>query len=211
MLTGLTPAQILVVLVAIILAMAIHEAMHGYAAHLLGDTTAKDAGRLTLNPLKHMDLVTTILLPIVMILTTGRPIFAAKPVPFNPNRVRFGDYGAALVALAGPVTNLILAALSALVLRLFGGGMTMGVATAILDFLAVNVAFFVFNMIPLPPLDGSRVLYAFAPDGVRRLMEQIEALGFFTLLFFFIILIQFPSVGNGLTVLENRVIQFLIG
>ena len=211
MLTGLTLAQLLIVLVAIILAMAIHEAMHGYVAHMLGDTTAKDAGRLTLNPLKHIDLLTTILLPIVMILTTGRPIFAAKPVPFNPNRVKFGDYGAALVALAGPFTNLVLAALSALALRLFGSGMTMGIANSILAFLEVNVAFFVFNMIPLPPLDGSRVLYAFAPEGLRRVMEQIEALGFFTLLIFFVILIQFQSVGNAITVLENRVTQFLIG
>ena len=99
--------------------MAVHEAMHGFVAHWLGDDTAAQAGRLTLNPLKHIDIVTTILLPVVLILTTGTPFFAAKPVPFNPIRVKWGEYGAALVGVAGPLTNFVLAAAVSVIARIF--------------------------------------------------------------------------------------------
>lgn len=209
MFTGLSPLQIVTILISIILSMAIHEAIHGYVAHALGDTTARDMGRLTLNPLKHVDLFTTILLPIVLISFGAFPIFAAKPVPFDPYRVKFGEYGAALVGIAGPLTNFVLAGVAAIVLRLFGASMSIGVAQIILLFLEVNVAFFVFNMIPFPPLDGSRLLYAFAPEWLQRIMLQIESFGFMAILFFMLIFIQYA--GNGLTTIETQVVRFLVG
>ena len=102
--------NILIVLVVILLSMTLHEAMHAFMGYFLGDDTAKAQGRLTLNPLKHIDPFMTILLPILLALTPGAPIFGgAKPVPFNPNRVRYGEWGAALVAVIGPLTNFLFA------------------------------------------------------------------------------------------------------
>src|SRR5882724_9937047 len=117
MFLGLSTLELGLFLGALLLAMATHEAMHAFVAHWLGDDTAERAGRLTLNPLKHVDLLTTVLLPLLLILVHLPPIFIARPVPFNPDRVRFGDFGAALVAIAGPFTNLALAAIAAIFLR----------------------------------------------------------------------------------------------
>ena len=174
---------IAIVLGVILVSMTLHEAMHAYMSYFLGDDTAKAQGRLTLNPIKHIDPFLTILLPILLAITPGAPIFGgAKPVPFNPHRVRYGDWGAALVAVAGPLTNLLIAFMA------FGVGVLTGVVTSegvvvglpgtiIMTAVQVNLGFFVFNMLPLPPLDGSRVLYALAPEAVRRVMEQIERFG----------------------------------
>lgn len=164
------------VLVAVLLSMTLHEAMHAYAGYALGDDTARLEGRLTLNPISHIDPFATILLPLMLAAIGAPPFGAAKPVPFNPNNVRFGEFGAAMVGLAGPFTNLLLALVSFLIFTLGGlGNTTAGFFLEV--FTLVNLAFFVFNMIPLPPLDGSRALYAVAPDGVRRVMEQMEQFG----------------------------------
>lgn len=180
----------------ILVSMTLHEAMHGFIAYWLGDDTAKLQGRLTLNPLKHIDPFLTILLPLVLAIAGG-PIFGgAKPVPFNPNRVRYNEWGAALVALAGPLTNFVLAFV------FFGIGTVLGFPMANLSYssplemalmygVIVNLGFFVFNMIPIPPLDGSRILYALAPDFVRRGMEYIEQYG---LIFVFILVIFASSL-----------------
>jgi Zn-dependent protease len=171
--------------------MTLHEAMHGYVAYFLGDDTAKREGRLTLNPIKHIDPFLTLLLPVFLALV-GAPIFGgAKPVPFNPNRVKYDEWGAALVAIAGPLTNLIIAFV------LFGiyalaGAPTSGLAALILTTgVLVNLGFFVFNIIPIPPLDGSRVLYALAPEFARRGMEAIERYG---IIFIFLIVMLASSV-----------------
>lgn len=173
---------ITVVLGVILVSMTLHEAMHGFMAYYLGDDTAKLQGRLTLNPIKHIDPFMTILLPILLAISGG-PIFGgAKPVPFNPARVKYDEFGAALVALAGPLTNLVLAFIG------YGALVLLGVADSTLSsvsiaglvayiFVTVNLGFFAFNMLPIPPLDGSRVLYALAPDFVRRGMEVIENYG----------------------------------
>ncbi len=177
----------------ILVSMSLHEMMHGFAAHKLGDTTAQEAGRLTLNPLKHIDLVTTVLLPMFLIALGLPPFFAAKPVPFNPYRVKWGEYGAALVGLAGPFTNLLLAMAAAAGIRISGLATGTETYTVMSTFVQVNIAFFVFNMIPFPPLDGSRLLYALAPEPVQRFMYRIETMGFTAILIFMFLFFPFLS------------------
>ncbi|QWQ32412.1 site-2 protease family protein [Candidatus Minimicrobia naudis] len=189
--------EIIIVLDVILLSMTIHEAMHAFMGYVLGDNTAKEEGRLTLNPIRHIDPVMTILLPLIMVILHAPVFGGAKPVPFNPNRVRFDDWGAALVALSGPITNLVIAFIA------FGVGVFSGVINnagtvqptifglIISTAVSVNLGFFVFNMLPIPPLDGSRVLYAVAPDGVRGVMQKIEQNG---VLLVMIIVVLFSDV-----------------
>ncbi len=209
MLANLSLTELVVVLVSILISMAVHEAMHGYVAHWLGDSTAADMGRLTLNPLKHIDVMTTVLLPMFLILLGLPPFFAAKPVPFNPNRVKYDEFGAALVGIAGPVTNLLLAVAGALVFRSLGPDASQGVLNALTLFILVNLGFFVFNMIPFPPLDGSRLLYALAPEGLQRVMQQIEAMGFMAILVF--MLLAFQVIAPVVIHIETSLFQLLTG
>ena len=190
---------VIIVIFVILLSMTLHEAMHAFMGYWLGDDTAKLQGRLTLNPIKHIDPFLTLLLPIMLALI-GAPIFGgAKPVPFNPDRVRYNEWGAALVALAGPFTNFIIAFLAYGVAVLIGQPIDFTATPQDLTGLIlyttvfVNLGFFVFNMLPIPPLDGSRVLYALAPEFVRRIMETIERFG---LIFIFaLILIANDKIG----------------
>ena len=173
---------VIITLLVILVSMTIHEAMHAFMGYFLGDQTAKAEGRLTLNPIRHIDPFLTILLPLTL-LVLGAPVFGgAKPVPFNPHKVRFGEWGVALVAIVGPLTNLLLA------FTFFGIGVSLGfvdkfgfspslIGVTLQAFVFVNLGFFAFNMIPIPPLDGSRVLYALAPDFVRNFMRQVEQYG----------------------------------
>jgi len=172
---------------SILVSMTLHEAMHAFVGYWLGDDTAKVQGRLTLNPLAHIDPITTILMPLLLVMLGAPPFGAAKPVPFNPYRIKWGEYGAALVGLAGPLTNLLLALLSGGIIRIFGADMPQIVLYIMATFTLVNASFFIFNMIPFPPLDGSRILYAIAPDPVRSVMERIEGMGFAAIIFFFVI------------------------
>lgn len=206
MLANLSGADLVIVLASIIIALSIHEAMHAYVAHWLGDTTAHDMGRLTLNPLKHIDALTTVLLPMALLLSGLPPFFIAKPVPFNPDRVRYDEFGAALVGVAGPLTNFVLAALAALLFRLDPMG---GFHNVLAIFVMVNIGFFIFNMIPFPPLDGSRLLFAFAPEGLQRLMIQIESFGFFGIIIFMLIVFQF--IAGPIINIENGILNFLLG
>jgi Zn-dependent protease len=198
-----------IVLVCILVSMTLHEAMHAYVGYWLGDDTAKHHGRLTFNPIAHIDPFTTVLLPLVLFASGLPPFGAAKPVPFNPNRVKFEEYGAALVGIAGPLTNLLLAIFAAGIYRIFGAGLPDLASDILSFFVVVNLSFFIFNMIPFPPLDGSRLLYAFAPDSVRRFMEQIEAMGFAAILMFFALFYLFLS-GPFIRVLDWA-IGFLLG
>jgi Zn-dependent protease len=209
MLSDVTPLNLVLILVSIVIALSIHEAMHGYVAHWLGDSTAHDAGRLTLNPLKHIDLFTTVLLPMVLILAHVPPIFAAKPVPFNPERLKYDEFGAALVGVAGPLTNLTLAAAAAIIFRTTGVIPGSFFYNALLVFTEVNIGFFIFNMIPFPPLDGSRLLYAVAPEPLQEVMQQIEAAGFLPTLVFIFFIFQF--VSGPIVNIENSLLTFLLG
>lgn len=179
MLGELSFATLLIVFVTLVIAITLHEAMHAFASHWLGDDTAERQGRISLNPLRHVDPVGTILMPLITLIVFRVPLLAAKPVPFNPNRVRFGEYGAALVGVAGPLTNVLLALVGAGILHLIGGALSSGVVQAMLIFVQINIGLFVFNMIPIPPLDGSRLLYAFAPESVQEFMAQLEQIGIF--------------------------------
>lgn len=193
----------------VLIAMSLHEMMHGFTAHWLGDSTAHDEGRLTLNPLKHIDLITTVLLPVILIALQLPPFFAAKPVPFNPFRVKYGEFGAALVGLAGPLTNLALAILMAAGIRL--GGLAVGTEAfqVFSMFVQVNIAFFVFNMIPFPPLDGSRLLYAVAPEPLQKVMYRIEGMGFTAILLFMFLL--FPFLSPLVISINDMLLRLLLG
>jgi Zn-dependent protease len=191
-------------LFGLVLGLALHEFAHALVGHHLGDTTAKDQGRLTLNPFAHISVVTTLLLPLFLYLA-HLPVFAAaKPVPFNPWALRGGRWGAAAVAAAGPLTNLFIALVFSVWLHLVAGNSP--VAFVFLGvIIRVNVGLFLFNLIPLPPLDGSRVLYAIATDGIREVMDRIEQ-GGMIVIFLMVLLLSYTPLGqllyqgiNGLT------------
>ena len=173
--------NVIAVLVIIFISMTLHELMHGIVAYRLGDDTARLMGRLTLNPFRHIDPIMTIALPVMIIFTnalTGAamPVFGgAKPVPFNPENLKYGEWGIAMVAASGPLVNLLLAFISYAIVAYVGDGSMIGklLATSV----AVNLGFFAFNIIPIPPLDGSRVFYAVAPDFIRRFFEVAEQYG----------------------------------
>jgi Zn-dependent protease len=192
----LSVSNLIVIIASILVSLTLHEAMHAYTAHALGDTTAKDEGRLTLNPLQHIDLLMTVALPVILIVLGLPPILIAKPVPFDPRSVHFGEYGSALVALAGPFTNLALAVVASLLIRVVG--FDSSISSILVIFMQINIAFFVFNMIPFPPLDGSRLLYAVAPEPLQRIMHQIEAAGLAITILLFLVLAPFimPFVSN---------------
>jgi Zn-dependent protease len=197
-------AYIGLVIGIVLVSMTLHEAMHAYASNWLGDTTAKEQGRLTLNPIAHIDPFLTLLLP-VMLAILGLPIFGgAKPVPFNPLRVRYGEFGAALVGIAGPLTNFVLAFLLFAIFALSGqpGGF---VGTALIVGVSVNLGFFVFNMLPIPPLDGSRLLYALAPDEVRGVMQKIEQQGI--ILVFALILLFSSQIGQFILAARDIIVK----
>lgn len=208
MFSDISTTDLLIVFVSILVSMSIHEAMHAFVSHWLGDTTAKEHGRLTLNPLKHIDVVTTVLLPVGLLAVGLPPIFIAKPVPFNPDRVKYEEYGAALIGVAGPLTNLVLAVLVAGVIRLFGVAVGTEAFNIFSLFIQVNLSFFVFNMIPFPPLDGSRLLYAFAPEPLQKIMYQIESGGLMSILLFMFLLV--PLLGPTISNIISSMYLFLL-
>ena len=188
---------ILTVLGVIFVSMTLHEFMHGYIAYTLGDHTAKYEGRLSLNPIRHIDPFLTILLPLVLAIA-GMPVFGgAKPVQVNPYALKYGDWGMALVAISGPLTNLLLAFVSFGAYLAADGASLDVIAGIMMTSLYVNLGFFLFNIIPLPPLDGSRVIYAIMPDSLQSVFEQIERYGLF--LVFAVVMLGGPLISLYMT------------
>lgn len=169
--------QVLFLYIIIVISAVVHECAHGATAYYLGDSTAKDAGRLTLNPLVHMDLFGTVILPVFLLLTGGIFIGYAKPVPYNPDNLRDKKYGSLKVALAGPASNLFIALVFGLFLRFFSrliltnGAIPPIFLSLITTIVIINIALALFNMIPFPPLDGSKVLYDLSPKLGIRIMN----------------------------------------
>ncbi|MFO0862891.1 MAG: site-2 protease family protein [Candidatus Saccharibacteria bacterium] len=195
-------------LIILVIALTIHEFCHAWAGHLLGDVTAKDHGRLTLNPLAHIDPLTTLLLPLGLIMLGSPVVFgAARPVPFNPYAVRYDKWGVVLVAISGPLSNLLMAVVVGLYLRFVPISGVYG--QFLLQFVVVNLAFFIFNMIPFPPLDGSRVLYAIAPAPVRDVMDKIENYGIVVVFVF--ILFLFPLITPFITASVQFLLNLIVG
>lgn len=155
--------------IAILVFSAIfHEYMHGFVAEKLGDPTARQAGRLTLNPLPHLDMMGSIILPLLLVVSHSSFIIGwAKPVPYNPNNLRDRKYGDAKVAAAGPLANLILAAVFGLVLR-FVPNLGLTFSTLLASIVYINLLLMVFNLVPIPPLDGSKILSSFLPWDLRQ-------------------------------------------
>jgi Zn-dependent protease len=187
-------------LVPLAIAIIFHEIAHGYVARLFGDTTAQQAGRLSLNPLRHIDPVGTVVLPMALALT-GAPIFGwARPVPVDERRLRNPRWHMVLVALAGPVSNIILAILTAVIVGLIlvqypesEPGPAMGFIVANLEnFLAINVFLAVFNMLPLPPFDGSKVLAGLLPPALGDKFRAMDRYGF---LLVFTLLVIVPTIA----------------
>lgn len=163
---------------ALILAVVIHEFAHGYAAYLLGDPTAKRAHRLTLNPIAHLDIFGSIILPVVLVLANSPVLLGwAKPVPFNPGYFRDPKRGIMIVGAAGPLTNFLAALLSAVLFRFFGA-LAPWLAYFLFFFCATNLILGIFNLIPIPPLDGSRIVLGILPDDLVPAYLRLESFGF---------------------------------
>ena len=197
--------EVSVWVIPVILAITFHEAAHGYAAWKLGDDTARRLGRVTFNPLRHVDPLGTVILPAVMYFTTSFLFGWAKPVPVNFNRLRNPRYGMVLVALAGPAVNIVLAFFSAWALRwidFLPDTALLWVQQSLVIAVQINVILAVFNMIPLPPLDGGRVAVGLLPQRLALPIARLEPYGLFILMgVLFILPLIGTQIGMNLSVL----------
>lgn len=206
---------------ALLVAISLHEMMHSVAGYWLGDDTAKSMGRISFNPLHHIDPITTIGLPLLLVILGQPPFAIAKPVPVNFARLKFEEFGMAMVGIAGPLTNLLLGIIAILLMRItnpaflavLSRGQMLVPTNPIDGFLAfsilMNIGLFVFNMIPFPPLDGSRVLYAFVPEAIQKLMDRIESLGLTAILVF--MFIGFRIISPLIYSINLTLIRFFAG
>ncbi len=180
----------------LIISVVVHEVSHGYAAYKLGDPTAKYQGRLSINPLKHLDPFGSVILPLLLAISnSGFIIGWAKPVPVNPYNLRNQRWGEAIVAAAGPLSNILIALVFGLFIRFAMSTslvLSMGsVAPAVLEITSLivfmNILLAVFNLVPIPPLDGSKILFALLPESIRAYRDFFERAGFFLVLIFIVL------------------------
>lgn len=207
-----TAIEIAALIVPLVLAIVFHEVAHGWAARALGDPTAAEARRLSLNPLRHVDPIGTVVLPGLLALVKA-PVFGwAKPVPVNKWRLRNPRVGMMLVAIAGPGSNLILAALGAVALGLLAHGITEAPVQGTLrqfavlnayNFILFNIFLALFNMLPIPPFDGSHVVEGLLPGRAAAAYERLRPFGFPLLL---VLLVVLPSLAPDLNLVERVVV-----
>ena len=204
--------QAATLILPMVFAIVFHEVAHGWAARLLGDPTAYERRRLSLNPLRHVDPIGTLILPGALKLM-GLPVFGwAKPVPVSYNRLRHPKRDMALVAAAGPATNLVLATLAAigfgLLVRVAGaqeqpGAAVLFVSANLQNFIVLNVFLALFNLLPLPPFDGSRILRGIVPMGGVRVLDRIEPVG---IPLFMVVFIVLPWLVPGLHLVDRIIL-----
>ncbi len=216
-----TIQKIAVMAVPLVFAIVFHEVAHGWVANRLGDHTARDMGRLTLNPLPHIDLFGTIIMPLLLfLLTDGRMLFGyAKPVPINPYNFKDPKKGMALSSLAGPGVNIAMALIFSFLLRVVMGGLEGNVPEPVWGWFAtpvtlmlgygviINVVLAVLNMIPIPPLDGSRVVYWLLPPKLAAAYYRLERFGMLILM----MLIMFGVLGKIMTPVIRPLLGLLLG
>ena len=199
--------ELLVVFIIIICSVMLHELAHGVVAYWLGDRTAKDAGRLTLNPIKHIDPFMSIIVP-MLLFALKAPVFGgAKPVPVNYRNLKWREWGMALVAISGPLTNFLIAFIAFLIARfsgiLSGGELSSFIAA---ETIFINLGFMLFNLIPVPPLDGSRVLYSFSLFSVRKFIGEMERYG---IIIIYVLILLFSEVFSSLMINGmNGILEF---
>lgn len=184
-----------IIIAILLMSVVIHEVSHGYAALWLGDPTAKIQGRLTLNPIRHIDILGSIIVPAISIALGGVIIGWAKPVPYNPyNFKKLHRYGDALVAAAGPAVNIVLALIFAGIVRLASMGM-LDLPASFIDIssyvVLINIVLAFFNLIPVPPLDGSKILFTFLPKGAYNIRILLERYAFIFIIIFIVFLWQY--------------------
>jgi len=214
-----TIQTIAVIVPPFVFSVILHEVVHGWIAEKLGDPTARNAGRLTLNPIPHIDLVWTIIMPMLLYFTTGFVVGGAKPVPINPYNFKNPKRDMALSSMAGPGVNMLMAISFAFLLRVILPVMERVVPTAIWEPTAlpvalmlgagavINVILAIFNMIPIPPLDGSRIVYWLLPDKQAAVYYRLEPFGIFIL----IALLSFRILGTIIWPIIVFILYVLLG
>ncbi|MGE3946189.1 MAG: site-2 protease family protein [Blastocatellales bacterium] len=189
----LDPGVIIIWFVVFLLSLTVHECAHAWAAEQSGDPTGRYLGRITLNPIPHIDIFGTIIFPLIAITTGGWMFGWAKPVPFNPMNLRDRKMGEIMIALAGPVSNILLAVLCIILYKIFfggsllsagfAGGLNQPIAMMLQIGIYLNIILAVFNLIPVPPLDGSHVLRNLLPDSLAELYAQVPVWAGFIAIF----------------------------
>ncbi|MDP2934462.1 MAG: site-2 protease family protein [bacterium] len=191
------PILILIQIAILLMSVVIHEVSHGLMANYLGDPTAKYAGRLSLNPLKHLDLWGSFLIPLFLLMFNSPFLFGyAKPVPYNPHNLKNKKWGPAMVAAAGPLSNLVIVLIFGLTLRFLPIGGSPYIDNLIKIFIYIvilNLVLAVFNAMPIPPLDGSKIISAVLPYRYQSIIAGMEKYGMILVLFFVFFLFQFIS------------------
>src|SRR5258708_2419719 len=198
-------------LIILLFSAILHEVAHGYVAERLGDPTARLMGRLTLNPIPHIDPIMSIALPLLLLLSGSPVIFGgAKPVPVDPYNLKEGRKDIAIVSLAGPLTNVLIAVVAALIYKLFPFGIANTQIGNILPFLTeivrINLLLEIFNMLPIPPLDGSKVVALVLPEETASRYLSLGSYGMFIILF----LLVFPIGGFSLQNIISNIYSFAL-